>query len=207
MTLVSTLGTPADSPLWHVLLAVAFAIAFLLQVAGFLSAAHAIMAARTAQGSIAWAICLVTMPWFALPAYWAFGRSKFTGYVKARRSGDTKLHQVARDAARCASERQLFVRDTDQRTRALERLVQMPFTRLNRVQLLVDGEQTFAAIFAGIESAKDYILSQFFIVHDDQLGRELKSRLLAKAADGVRIYFLYDDVGCHKLPSHYVQEL
>jgi cardiolipin synthase len=35
----------------------------------------------------------------------------------------------------------------------------------------------------------------------------LKSRLRAKAERGVRVYFLYDEIGCHSLPSRYIKEL
>ncbi len=44
-------------------------------------------------------------------------------------------------------------------------------------------------------------------MHDDELGREVKSHLIKKANDGVRVYFLYDEVGSHDLPSRYKDEL
>ena len=90
--------------------------------------------------------------------------------------------------------------------RPLDQLARMPFTRGNHVELLIDGEATFEAIFAGIESATKYVLVQFFVVKDDGLGRELKQRLMAKAREGVKIYFLYDEVGSKALPESYVEE-
>ena len=48
---------------------------------------------------------------------------------------------------------------------------------------------------------------QFFIVHDDHIGRELKEALLAKAREGVRVLFLYDEIGSHALPERYLREL
>jgi cardiolipin synthase len=88
-----------------------------------------------------------------------------------------------------------------------EALARLPFLNSNDVGLLVDGEETFGAIFQAIEDAQDYILVQFFIVHDDNLGRELKSRLIRRARDGVRVYFLYDEIGSHSLPKAYIREL
>ncbi|MGB5308763.1 MAG: cardiolipin synthase, partial [Arenicellales bacterium] len=52
-----------------------------------------------------------------------------------------------------------------------------------------------------------YILVQFYIVHSDELGNELKSRLIAKARQGLRVFFLYDELGSIGLPSEYVNEL
>ena len=77
----------------------------------------------------------------------------------------------------------------------------MPAVRGNTVELLIDGDATFASIFDGIEQARDYLLVQFFIVKDDGLGRELKSKLVPKAREGVRVFFLYDEVGSYKLPK------
>ena len=55
-------------------------------VLGFLSSIHAIMSTRTEQGAVAWAVALNTFPYVAVPAYWVLGRSRFQGYVTARRA-------------------------------------------------------------------------------------------------------------------------
>ncbi|MCB9925956.1 MAG: cardiolipin synthase [Planctomycetaceae bacterium] len=181
----------------------------LLELTAVLSAIHAIMASRTSQGAVAWAISLVTPPlmFIALPAYWVFGRSRFEGYVKARREGNTSMHGVLKDLGRTARERGLVRVDVRGVDAVLERLAWMPFTHQNRVQLLIDGQATFDAILGAIDTAQQYILVQFFIVKDDQLGRELQQRLLAKRREGVRISFMYDEVGSHKLSSIYIDTL
>ena len=66
----------------------------------------------------------------------------------------------------------------------------VPYTQGNALELLVDGEATFDAIFTALEAAERYILIQFFIIKDDDLGRELHARLLRKAAAGVSIRVL-----------------
>ena len=63
----------------------------------------------------------------------------------------------------------------------------MPFTSGNRAGVLKNGPKTFEAIFEEIGKATDYVLVQFFIIDDDEIGRELKSRLAAKARQGVRV--------------------
>ena len=49
------------------------------------------MSNRTSQGAIAWSLGLVTAPVVALPAYWLFGRSKFEGYLEARRDNQEEF--------------------------------------------------------------------------------------------------------------------
>ena len=56
----------------------------LLHLVGFLTSVLALLEPRTAQGTVAWAISLNTIPYFAIPAYWLFGRTKFSGYVAKR---------------------------------------------------------------------------------------------------------------------------
>ena len=70
------------------------AIVVLLHVLGIVSAVHAVMSTRTSQGAIAWAVSLVTFPYLAVPAYWVLGRSKFQGYVLARRTSDDQNDPV-----------------------------------------------------------------------------------------------------------------
>ena len=74
-------------------------VIFLCHAAGFLTSIKAIMETRTSQGAIAWAISLNTFPYIAVPVYWIFGRSKFSGYVTLRREEMMKTSPVARKLA------------------------------------------------------------------------------------------------------------
>lgn len=181
--------------------------AFLSHVAGVLTAGHAVMTARTSQGAIAWALCLIMLPYVTLPAYLVFGRGKFQGYVKARRAGDSQIDHLARALEK---KMRLFrIRDDefDAKYVALEELAEMPFTSHNDATLLINGKETFAAMFAGMEAAKDYIIVQFYIINDDNLGRQFKDLLMRKAREGVRVYLLYDEIGSYNLPRAYRRDL
>lgn len=178
-----------------------------IELLGLIAAVHAVMRARTSQGAIAWVVGLASFPVVALPLYLVFGRSKFHGYVRARRAGTSDLHRLIDEVGARAAEQHLVADRPHPRHAVLESLAAMRFTLNNRVKLLIDGEATFGAIFEAIDSADDYIVVQFFIVKDDRLGRALKSRLADKAASGVRVYFLYDEIGSHRLPRAYLDEL
>lgn len=65
-----------------------------LEIAAIFSAINAVMRARTSQGAIAWAIALISFPLLSLPLYFIFGRSKFHGYVKARRISHKRLVSI-----------------------------------------------------------------------------------------------------------------
>ena len=174
---------------------------------GLVSSFYAVMNTRTTQGAIAWAISLNTMPYIAVPAYWFLGRSRFQGYVTSRRGMHEELRSVAIDAKKSAASFRQPREEVSQAGLAAERLADISYLKGNSVELLIDGEATFASILGGIDAAKHYILFQFFIVHDDGIGREVKSRLIAKAKQGVKVYFLYDEIGSLGLPKKYRNEL
>ncbi len=182
----------------------------LAHLLGVIAACHAILYTRTSQGAIAWAVSLVAMPYFTLVPYLFLGRSKFRGYADARRLENESLRTLAHpqewDALDSSGGRPTD--ELGQRViRSLTRLGGMPFLPGNQVRTLVNGEATFAAIFDAIEAAQKYVIVQFFIVRADALGEMLKDALLAKAAQGVRIYFLYDSIGSFDLPHRYTSAL
>jgi cardiolipin synthase len=182
-------------------------VAFLLHMAGVFAAGHAVMTSRTSQGAIAWALCLIMLPYITLPGYLMFGRGKFQGYVKALRAGNSQIDHIARALEK---KMRLFrARDGefDPKYEALEELAEVPFTSHNDATLLINGKAAFAAMFAGMEAAEEYIIVQFYIIHDDNLGGELKALLERKAGEGVRVYVLYDEIGSYYLPKAYRREL
>ncbi|KJK23012.1 cardiolipin synthetase [Burkholderiaceae bacterium 16] len=186
------------------------AIVLVFHILGVIAALHAVMTVRTAPGAIAWAGSLVMMPYFTLIPYLILGSSNFAGYVNARRFNNDRLREVTHDMD--AGEREArdacVVHSPSQAClRALPRLTGMPCLANNAVRLLVNGEATFAAIFAAIAAAKKVVIVQFFIVHDDDLGQELQRLLCERAAAGVKVYFLYDSIGSHALPGSYVKRL
>jgi cardiolipin synthase len=178
-----------------------------VEVVGILTAAHAVMRTRTSQGAIAWAISLVTFPWVSLPLYAVFGRNKFNGYVRLRTSKNRAVHHVVERLANQARDDEFIEETLGEKWKALVRLSDMPVMRHNRCELLVNGEITFAAMFEAMEKATSYLLVQFFIVKDDELGRRFKEVLKTRAEQGIRVYFLYDEIGSKALSSEYIDDL
>ncbi|HSM14737.1 MAG TPA: phospholipase D-like domain-containing protein, partial [Thermoanaerobaculia bacterium] len=174
---------------------------------GLASSLHALMTVRTAQGTIAWIVSLNTLPLVALPAYWAFGRSKLEGYVVRRRRRDQAADPDARRIADALREFAVDERSIPDGARAAQRLARLPFLRGNRVDLLIDGEATFDSLLAGVEAAERYLLVQFYVLRDDRIGGELRDRLIERARAGVRVRLLYDELGCAELPDAYLDSL
>ncbi len=167
----------------------------IVQVFGAACALDAIMRARTPQGSLAWALALVFLPWVAVPAYGLFGQRRFDGKVLAHRQGrralDARVRQVVQDTA--------SVHSLDPSLTALEPLCRVPPTRGNRCTLLVDGDATYSAIFREIDLATTSVVVQAYIIRDDALGKRMAACLARAAARGVRVLVLYDAIGSSHL--------
>ncbi len=69
----------------------------ILYIIGAYSAYHAVMYSRTAQGSTAWVVTLLTIPLFAVPLYWTFGRVKYYNYKESVNEFDQEFEKINGD--------------------------------------------------------------------------------------------------------------
>ncbi|MFT3804241.1 MAG: cardiolipin synthase ClsB [Burkholderiaceae bacterium] len=77
----------------------------------------------------------------------------------------------------------------------------------NRLELLENGEEFFAAVFAAIEQARSEILLETFILFEDQVGLALHSVLVDAARRGVRVEVTVDGFGSPDLSATFLQRL
>ncbi len=179
-----------------------------LEVVGILFAGRAVLKTRTAQGAIAWTIALLTLPAAAVPLYLVFGRGRFQGYREALRSQSVeRVAGIQQHLARINSFRSPLPGRWEEDLRVLNYLGRTPCTAGNDVQLLVDGEAYFKAVFEAIAAAEHYVLVQYYIIRDDGIGRQYQAALMERARAGVQVYLLYDEIGSFSLPSRYIAEL
>ena len=180
----------------------------IIHIVGAMHALDAVMRVRTSQGAIAWGVSLVTFPYLSIPLYWVFGRTRFTEYVETLREA-RKKHQAR--LAEIRAKYDLFATTVSEPPGIsqpfLERLSLFPFSRGNKAEILIDGEETFGAIFEALRAAEHYILLQSYIIRSDGIGGELKEILLERAKAGVRICCLFDSIGSISLADDYVDEL
>ena len=103
------------------------------------------------------------------------------------------------------------VRDPDDFDRhlAIEQYVAgSPLYTGNRVTILRDGPQTFAAMFAAIRQAHHYLYLEYYILEDVSYdGQKLSDLLLERRAQGVAIDIIYDSIGSLSTPGQFFQRL
>ncbi|MDP1732510.1 MAG: cardiolipin synthase [Devosia sp.] len=160
-----------------------------------------VMRSRTSQGSIAWLLSLVLLPFPTTILYAIFGLKFFDEYAALQTHSGRELRRAG------AGKVSILDLPTSAEWPVLSNVSQLPFLAGNDAELLIDGAATFKSIFDGISRAQSSVLVQFYIIRDDELGREFASRLIERAQAGVAVHLLYDDVGCFWLPRAYKRRL
>jgi cardiolipin synthase A/B len=178
-----------------------FTTVFLLNYAlAIVFAVSEVLRSRTSQGSIGWLLSLLLLPFPTTLLYLVFGLKLFDDYAALQT-------HTGRELRRVRAGREILDLPTSAEWPVLSNVSQLPFLGGNNAELLVDGRAAFDSMFAGISRAQTSVLSQFYIIRDDELGREFAERLIERARAGVAVYLLYDDVGCFWLPRSYKRRL
>ncbi len=153
------------------------------------------------------------MPWliilFLLPVLGAF-------IFMLLSSNDTSRKEYARaeKAAKCMKKYQqqttlindLKEQDTDAWLQAnyLYDTAGMPCYGNSKTTYYPVGEDFHVALLDELRKAERFIFMEYFIVQEGQMWNPIHEILKEKAAQGVSVYFMYDDFGCiATLPWHY----
>lgn len=77
----------------------------------------------------------------------------------------------------------------------------------NKIDLLINGELKFPDLINSIKNAKHHIHIEYYTYENDEIGNTLGKVLMEKAAEGVEVRFIYDDVGSMNIRKDFVEQL
>ncbi len=86
-------------------------------------------------------------------------------------------------------------------------IVGSPLIIGNKVELLIDGPATYAAMMQAMENAKDHINMETYIIEDDDTGKKFSDMFISKQQSGVQVNLIYDSVGSIKTPKAFFKRL
>ena len=75
------------------------------------------------------------------------------------------------------------------------------------MELFDQGGRYFPAFLRAIREACEHIYLEFYIIRDDSIGRSFAEELLNSSARGVKVFLIYDYIGCFDTPSSYFKYL
>lgn len=89
----------------------------------------------------------------------------------------------------------------------LNRLKSSPLYGGSSVKFYSDGESKFEDLFNELKKAEKHIHIQYYIFLDDEIGCKTRDILIQKAAEGVEVRLIYDDVGSWKAKRQFFKDM
>ncbi|MDB3767482.1 cardiolipin synthase [Clostridioides difficile] len=168
---------------------------------------------RDPAKTMSWLLMFIIFPGVGLMIYAISGKNirkrklfktqKLANNIKEKKLFDTleKITEIVELEKESIKQNKLLRDEEDgsYRKRVINMLLKtgmFPFTKNNKVDVFVDGNEKFKRLIEDIREAKDHIHLEYFIIKDSEIGRVLKEELIKKAKEGIKIRILYDDVGC-----------
>ncbi|MDR2474126.1 MAG: cardiolipin synthase [Tannerella sp.] len=148
---------------------------------------------RNPLKTIPWVIVLMLVPGIGLFVYYFFGRENRHLRIISRR-----LHK------RFRKQMQIDVKSHNIHevptmfhplAKLLKRSGYSAFFTGSDITVFTNGKDKFDALIKDIAAAKHHIHLQYYIFNDDNIGMAVRQALIDKAAEGVIVRVIYDDVG------------
>lgn len=151
---------------------------------------------RQPVSTVAWLMTIVMMPYVGAVLFLVFGINRVSRRVRDKLAASANL---ARAFPPLAEEHRLAVAGLSPRRKTLwqlaERLAGAPATVGNELIVLSDTKQAFAEIEQALSQAQHTIHLEYYIWQPDRIGTRLRDLLIERAKTGVRVRFLYDNLG------------
>ncbi len=77
----------------------------------------------------------------------------------------------------------------------------------SEVKIFTDGKAKFDALIEDLEAAHHHIHIEYFLFNNDEAGQKIKEILMRKAAEGIEVRFLYENVANISVPSRFYYEM
>lgn len=150
--------------------------------------------------TLSYIIVLVFFPFFGLLVYYLFGQEYRKNKIFSRK------HVLNQSIIKSINEELEFdknqIREVDDFLDRKLKLVKLlysnknsPLTLCNEIDILKNGNTKFEALLRDLDTAKNHIHLEYYIIKDDKIGSRVLDILCKKATQGLKVRLTYDDVG------------
>ena len=178
-----------------------------------LAAVLIFMERRNIAATWAWLMVLLFLPGIGFIVYLIFGHKLSKKKLYRLKEGEFSHFRAAVDRQKqLLAQGELQVNDPE-----MERHRDMIFmnvvsdgayyTQDNTIQVFKEGHSLFNLMFKQMEEAREHIHLLYYILNDDDLGKQLIQLLTKKAKEGVEVRLLYDAVGSSGISSRFLRPL
>ncbi|WCT13861.1 cardiolipin synthase [Mucilaginibacter jinjuensis] len=167
---------------------------------------------RSTTKTFAYLLVVILLPAVGIVIYFAVGANYRKNKIYNKKIiNDSKLWADIRKRIVHESEKTL---DTgEQEVKLHKKLAHLllndnsPLTGDNEVKLLLNGENKFPELIDALKTAKHHIHIEYYIFENDNIGNQIKNILIQKAAEGVKVRFIYDDFGSRSIHRQFVKDM
>ena len=157
---------------------------------------------------IAWIIPILLAPIFGGLFYLVFGKNRLSRRERLRAADVTEKYGAAMAHGSCAREIAEQSPEAYRQSLYIEKSSGSPPFCGTSTEFLPIGEVMFERLKQELEKAKRFIFMEYFIIADGEMWGAILEILERKAAEGVDVRLMYDDVGCAlRLPADYSRRM
>ena len=158
---------------------------------------HIVNKPEDPEFKIPWIVGMLLLPFFTSVVYMIFGnhglRKKDQIIVEATvaaynahfKMNEAKQQEVSEELGRAYGA-----------FKYINNITKLGVHRNNRITYYKTGEEFFPEFVESLKKAKEFIFIEFFIITDGKWWNAVQEVLKQKAAEGVEIRIVYDDMGC-----------
>lgn len=160
---------------------------------------------RNPVKTLAWILLFFVLPFLGIVFYIFFGQD----YTRQKLISRKKRRKVITRLSYPEGRRSInnLPEEYQNLARLLNHRNQFPVFTHNEVEILSQGKEKFERLITDIEHARHYIHMQYYIIESDEIGNRVKDKLIEKAAQGLEVRVIFDDVGCWQVPIAFFEEM
>lgn len=179
-----------------------------LEFLSFLMAVHVINSDSNPTVKLAWIVPLLVFPLFGGVIYVLFGmKHPIRDRKFIYKNADELTARYTADDSAVMDELDALDPHAAGQCRYLSRSG-FPLFKHTRTSYFPLGDLNFPVLLEKLEGAKRFIFMEYFIIEQGEMWGSILEILKKKAAEGLDVRLMYDDVGClFKLPDKYEKEL
>jgi len=160
---------------------------------------------RTPVKSISWLLVLILLPIGGLIIYYVFGqdtrRMRHISEKKSKEIKDLSFKNLVYNRSN------KILPEYTNLINLLKNSNLSPVLQGSKIEILTEGSKMLDEMLKDISNAKHHIHIEFFIFKNDSTGKRVKELLMKKAAEGIEVRFIYDNVANWLVPKRFYQEM
>lgn len=179
-------------------------IGILYELLGFILIMGLIKNSKSYSYTLPWIILILLFPLPATLMYFILGGNKINSKIfKSIRKSETENKKYLVQDPTIKKE---FANNG--RLRYLSDFSGYPVTKNDDIDYFPLGEKALPAMLEDLKNAKNFIFLEYFIINHGKMWSSILEILEKKAAEGLDVRIMYDDLGCFTtLDKNYPQEL